>query len=1153
MNTDLFYNKSINKKDLKKIIHSSFQSYGIVTTTHLAEGLKKSGFHFATQAGISISIEDLKVPPTKDELFLKNHKDIKSAYYYEKRGNTNEIERFQKVIDTWHSTSEILKNQLVDYFKTMDPLNPVYMMAFSGARGNLSQVRQLVGMRGLMADPDGQIIDLPIKTNFREGLSITDYVISSYGARKGIVDTALRTADSGYLTRRLVDVAQHVIIRELDCQTKNGIRLLYSPGQSKIDQYLGRTLSRHIYVKGSKEILIHKNTTLTKKILNRIKEPVEIILRSPLTCEASRSICQKCYGWNLAQSQLVELADAVGVIAAQSIGEPGTQLTMRTFHTGGVFTGESNNQIRSVIDGQVLFSPKLETTISRTLYGEVILKAKNFSELFIYNEVEQILKRCLLTPETLIFVANKSHINKGDLLIESTLANKRTTTRIKNIFSSVSGEVQFQNILSNPPAKLAHNGLIWIASGQVYDIFPNMVIKKPQSQVIKNSAIAQSKITSRIRGVIKISPNNFNYILHCPLIIAGQNLYRNKDGNLFSVGKKNQVFLLSKGHNENSSEWDKLAERKTNHYTLSNPARIYYSRVPVRKNGKIDCACILISQQLKISANLTTTQKIENNPSNLEFDQQIIYPGEIIGACEVKVLSYCQVEETDTDSLKLTIIPLQQWIIPKPKPFSSKMALPFFTNDFTNGKYLTTTFLLVKNGGNLKGNQSFIKTSLQFSNASKNLIQPPVLKVFSSANENSKKLAFFQLLKLPTNLVGIAQTQINVTYLTGHNQYIYPYSVIGTLNCISTKNILIKNLKNSKNKPNRFLISTNSNYKTYKLNVNERNENSKFIVVGDKIGKNKITNYSGYKIAPPDKDKCKIRISSPFFISPGTRLFVKHGTLVQQNESLFQFIYTRIVSSDIVTGLPRIEQLLESRLAKNACQLIQRPGVVKQQNQHAITILEKCETRIYDIDPSLTILLNKGELVEVAQPIDTRLIDPHNVLSLYFKYYCSLYSFENAAKRSILNSQILLVNLIQDVYKSQGIYISNKHVEVIIRQITSKVKISELKTDASFEVGEFLEFEQARYINMALKSTNKPLMEYTPVLLGITKVSLLTESFISSASFQETTRVLTKAAIEGKVEWLRGLKENVILGRLVPAGTGFQAFNSLSLLNVKLS
>merc|ERR1711871_1714394 len=382
----VFYNKTINKKELKSIVHSAFQSYGIVKATNLAECLKKEGFSFATQAGISISVEDLKVPPTKNSLFLKNNKQINLAYFYEKRGNINEVERFQKVIDTWHTTSEILKNQLVDFFKSTDPLNPVYMMAFSGARGNLSQVRQLVGMRGLMSDPNGQIIDLPIKANFREGLSITDYVISSYGARKGIVDTALKTADSGYLTRRLVDVAQHVIIRELDCETKNGVRVLYDPDQNQDGRYFGRVLAKSVYNPVSGDLILERNTPLTLSKLNKIDFVTDLVLRSPLICEASNSICQKCYGWNLSQGKLVELADAVGVIAAQSIGEPGTQLTMRTFHTGGVFTGESSNQIYSAIDGQILFSSTLKTSTSRTIYGEIILKAINSSEFFIFDK-----------------------------------------------------------------------------------------------------------------------------------------------------------------------------------------------------------------------------------------------------------------------------------------------------------------------------------------------------------------------------------------------------------------------------------------------------------------------------------------------------------------------------------------------------------------------------------------------------------------------------------------------------------------------------------------------------------------------------------------------------------------------------------------------
>ena len=219
----IFLNKVLDKKQLKNLILWVFRNYGVARAAKIADQLKTLGFFFATQAGISLSVEDLRIPPKKKELLTTTTDIINSTELKYSRGDITVVERFQKVIDTWNNASENLKQEVVTYFKDADPLNPVYMMAFSGARGNISQVRQLVGMRGLMADPQGQIIDLPIASNFREGLNVTEYFISSYGARKGLVDTALRTADSGYLTRRLVDVAQDVIIREIDCHTKRGI------------------------------------------------------------------------------------------------------------------------------------------------------------------------------------------------------------------------------------------------------------------------------------------------------------------------------------------------------------------------------------------------------------------------------------------------------------------------------------------------------------------------------------------------------------------------------------------------------------------------------------------------------------------------------------------------------------------------------------------------------------------------------------------------------------------------------------------------------------------------------------------------------------------------------------------------------------------
>ncbi|MGA1476281.1 MAG: DNA-directed RNA polymerase subunit beta'', partial [Prochlorothrix sp.] len=246
-----FYNYTIDKGRLKKLIAAAYRRHGSARCSQLADDLKGLGFRFATKAGVSISVDDLTIPPEKKQMLESAEKEIRTTEDRYARGEITEVERFQKVIDTWNSTSEELKDQVVVNFRKTDPLNSVYMMAFSGARGNMSQVRQLVGMRGLMADPQGEIIDLPIKTNFREGLTVTEYVISSYGARKGLVDTALRTADSGYLTRRLVDVSQDVIVREVDCGTERSLKVtaMVDGDQVKIklaDRLFGRLLAKDV-------------------------------------------------------------------------------------------------------------------------------------------------------------------------------------------------------------------------------------------------------------------------------------------------------------------------------------------------------------------------------------------------------------------------------------------------------------------------------------------------------------------------------------------------------------------------------------------------------------------------------------------------------------------------------------------------------------------------------------------------------------------------------------------------------------------------------------------------------------------------------------------------------------------------------------------
>src|SRR5580658_2951854 len=264
-----FINYTVDKKKLGSLLAQVYEKFGTSKTAELANSLKDLGFHYATKAGVTISIDDLVIPEAKRHLISEAEKEIEAAQRRYERGEITEVERYNKVIDTWSATTDQLTKEVVDNF---DRLNPVYMMAFSGARGNISQVRQLVGMRGLMADSQGQIIDLPIKANFREGLNVTEYIISSYGARKGLVDTALKTADSGYLTRRLVDVAQDVIVRDLDCGTKNGINMRPIAEGDKVlvklaERIYGRVLVEDAVNKKTGEV-IGKTGDLIDRILS---------------------------------------------------------------------------------------------------------------------------------------------------------------------------------------------------------------------------------------------------------------------------------------------------------------------------------------------------------------------------------------------------------------------------------------------------------------------------------------------------------------------------------------------------------------------------------------------------------------------------------------------------------------------------------------------------------------------------------------------------------------------------------------------------------------------------------------------------------------------------------------------------------------------
>ncbi|EYE87540.1 DNA-directed RNA polymerase subunit beta' [Fervidicella metallireducens AeB] len=330
----------VDKKMLSKIVERVYRKHGPTKTSITLDNIKALGYHYSTIGAITVSVSDMIIPEAKKTLLDEADKTVDNIQKMFRRGFISEEERYEKVIDTWTKTTERVTDALM---ANLDKFNPIFMMAHSGARGSKNQIRQLCGMRGLMANPSGKIIELPIRASFREGLNVLEYFISTHGARKGLADTALRTADSGYLTRRLVDVSQDVIVREEDCGTEKGAYVEEIKEGNEIieslkDRIEGRYTAEDIYHPETGELIIARNKYMSESIAETIVKAgiTKVKIRSVFTCGTRYGVCSKCYGKNMATGEKVNLGEAVGIIAAQSIGEPGTQLTMRTFHTGGV-------------------------------------------------------------------------------------------------------------------------------------------------------------------------------------------------------------------------------------------------------------------------------------------------------------------------------------------------------------------------------------------------------------------------------------------------------------------------------------------------------------------------------------------------------------------------------------------------------------------------------------------------------------------------------------------------------------------------------------------------------------------------------------------------------------------------------------------------
>ena len=381
-----FLNYQMNKKEIGRLVEDVTNRYPLADVPEILDGLKATGYHYATRAGITVSVYDATVPPTKADILAAADDKVAAIDEDYEMGLMSPEERHKQVVDIWTDANEEVGEAMAANF---DSFNPIFMMADSGARGNIKQIRQLAGMRGLMADTKGGTIDIPVKSNFREGLSVLEYFVSTHGTRKGMADTALRTADSGYLTRRLVDVAQDVIVHEIDCGTNVGVPYPLHNEKGELDENLiGRCLLEDVKGTDGSVVMEGDNyiTSIEQLAAMEAAGVEEVTIRTVMTCHAEHGVCQKCYGWDLATGRPVNIGTAVGIIAAQSIGEPGTQLTMRTFHAGGVAGEDITHGLPRVQELFEARKPKGQAVLAEISGTLQISSDKNTKTLTIHDQ-----------------------------------------------------------------------------------------------------------------------------------------------------------------------------------------------------------------------------------------------------------------------------------------------------------------------------------------------------------------------------------------------------------------------------------------------------------------------------------------------------------------------------------------------------------------------------------------------------------------------------------------------------------------------------------------------------------------------------------------------------------------------------------------------
>ncbi|MCD6352698.1 MAG: hypothetical protein J7M06_00600 [Proteobacteria bacterium] len=1021
-------NRVMDKKETANLIDQSYRFCGNKKTVILADKLKDLGYHYATQSGISIAVSDMNIPKRKKELISKAEKEVGTVQKQYKNGLITDGERYNKVVDIWAQVTEKVAYEMQQELSVEQAvnkkgkkrlgadINPIFMMADSGARGSAQQIRQLAGMRGLMAKPSGEIIETPITANFREGLNVLQYFISTHGARKGLADTALKTANSGYLTRRLVDVAHDVIVTEHDCGTFEGIYVtpLMEGGEvveSIGDRILGRVALDDVRDPYTQEIIVKANQEINEALMKRIEEVgiERVKIRSVLSCRAKKGTCSLCYGRDLATGEIVDIGEAVGVIAAQSIGEPGTQLTMRTFHIGGTASRRvEQTTIKSDISGQVKF---FNLTTVNSGDGKLVVMNRNGQIIIEGNGRRE--------PHSIVYGA-KLNVENGSIIEPDALIAEWDPYTIP-ILTDIPGKVKLHDIIEGVTMEetvdqVSQKATKVIVESKGLDLQPQIIITPPEMTFAGSVEKGIVNIWDEFLGPdteIATTLARLPKKVHFSPKLKTKIRYDSSD----------KLLILIKGV-MNKGEYETL--------------------ISLSSDKEYQKAITTLFSQGRDRVESLTGYSQKEFLDNPKFFFKVIKPADL-----EKVIRYMHGSSQKAIEFKL-------------------VSREGKTIEFSLGRGDSSVFLKALPEG--------------FASLPKSLQE-------KIRYDSSKKI-----FKLKGCLTDTEYSDL----LSLSSKSDYRKAI---------KDIFEQETKwNIKGKERRYFIPVGANIlEVPKTTVEEYRMDGKMRKVYSTVEKN-ITG------------------------------LIKSEEKIVEGEPIAKIPRETTKTKDITGGLPRVAELLEARIPKEVASISEIDGIVSfgkdvKGKRRVVVTPEIGDEREYLIPKGKHISVHSGDGVKAGEPLMDGSPDPSDILNVKGEQELAKY----------------LVDEVQEVYRLQGVKINDKHIEIIVRQMLKKVKIKNEVGDTKFLVGEQVNRTQFEEENAKVQKQGGEPAHGEPVLLGITKASLNTDSFISAASFQETTRVLTQAAIEGKIDYLRGLKENAIMGKLIPAGTGVSRYQSLGI------